>query len=407
MDRHALVVAALLLAFSAEASAQRLDRLTGDWGGARSRMEAAGLALDLELTMFEQGLVSGSGPEEFDFGYRLDGFVRLDSAKMGLWKGGGFVTHLEYRSGDLPGNLGGTFWATNSGMAFPSDAPDKLVATSLYYTQRLSDRAKLAIGKINPFDLLDDEYFYGGWGNHRFMNLVYVAPPSGLIPPVFMGGIGSYRTDWGDVHLWIYDPKDRTNDYAPGDLFDSGVTVSLTPVWRMEIDGRPSSFALGGIYTTKSGVDFTSISGDYRPGQSLSAKQGSYSAGFHFSHLLHVDRADPRGGWGAQVKVAFSDGNPNYIRRSLSMGIGGKGLFRGREQDGFGLGYFYYDLSDALQDALATAAGRPGDEQGFEAFYSYAATPWLHLSADLQYIDPAGAGLKNAFVAGIRANVRF
>ena len=71
------------------------------------------------------------------------------------------------------------------------------------------------------------------------------------------------------------------------------------------------------------------------------------------------------------------------------------------------MGYFYYDLSDALQDALATADGRPGDEQGFEAFYSYAVTPWLHLSADLQYIDPAGAGLKNAFVAGIRANIRF
>ena len=41
------------------------SRLTGDWGGARSRMEAAGLKLDLEWTMFYQGLVSGSGPKTF------------------------------------------------------------------------------------------------------------------------------------------------------------------------------------------------------------------------------------------------------------------------------------------------------------------------------------------------------
>ena len=95
-------------------------------------MEAAGVKLDLELTMFYQGLESGTGSQDYEFGSRLDGFVKLDTGKMGLWKGGGLVSHLEYRTGDLPGALGGTFFPTNSGMEFPSDSPDKLVATSLY-----------------------------------------------------------------------------------------------------------------------------------------------------------------------------------------------------------------------------------------------------------------------------------
>ena len=97
------------------------SRLTGDWGGARSWLETRGVKLDLELTMFYQGLESGTGSQDYEFGSRLDGFVKLDTGKMGLWKGGGLVSHLEYRSGDLPGSLGGTFFPTNSGMEFPSD----------------------------------------------------------------------------------------------------------------------------------------------------------------------------------------------------------------------------------------------------------------------------------------------
>ena len=142
-------------------------------------MEASGVKLDLELTMFYQGLASGTGSQDFEFGSRLDGFVKLDTGKMGLWKGGGLVSHLEYRAGDLPGALGGTFFPTNSGMEFPSDSPEELVATSLYLSQRFGDRTSLLLGKINALDLVESDLFFGGWGNHRFMNAVFAAPPAG------------------------------------------------------------------------------------------------------------------------------------------------------------------------------------------------------------------------------------
>jgi porin len=370
-------------------------------------MEAAGLKLDLEWTMFYQGLVSGSGPKTFEFGSRLDGFVKLDTGKLGLWNGGGLITHLEYRSGELPGSLGGTFFPTNSGMEFPSDSPDTLVATSLYLAQRFGDRTTLLIGKINALDLLENDLFFGGWGIHRFMNAVFAAPPSGLVPPVFMGAIGSYRFESASVALWIYDPVDRTNEYWPSDLFKNGVTFYLTPSWATTMAGRPTTFSLTGIYTTKSGVDFSEISNDYQAGLEPSTKEGSYSVGFQLSHLLHVDPANSRKGWGVHVKGAFSDGNPNYVRRSIIAGIGGTGLFRGRELDSFGLGYFYYDLSDNLQDALSPTRERFGDEQGGELYYSYAVTPWLFASGDLQYIHPPRNSLENAFIAGLRVNIRF
>ena len=80
------------------------------------------------------------------------------------------------------------------------------MATSLFLSQRFGERTSLMLGKINALDLLENDLFFGGWGNHRFMNAVFAAPPSGLVPPVFIGGIASYRLESASVSLWVYDP---------------------------------------------------------------------------------------------------------------------------------------------------------------------------------------------------------
>jgi len=267
------------------------------------------------------GLVSGTGPQPFEYGGRLDGFVKLDTEKLGLWKGGGLTTHLEYRFGALPGSLGGSFFPTNAGMAFPTDSRDTLVATSLYLSQKFGDRASLLIGKINILDLVDDPFF-GGGGIHRFWNTVFVAPPSGLVP---------------------------------------------------------------------------------------STLSGTSSIGFQFSHLFHQNPSNPKQGWGLFLKGSLSDGNPNYVQNSIYGGLGGTGLFPGRELDSFGLGYFYYNLSNALEGSFndLSPGASFGDEQGVEVYYSYALTPWFYITGDLQYIAPPRNVRENAFIAALRANIRF
>ncbi|HBW57768.1 MAG TPA: hypothetical protein DEF27_08175 [Oscillatoriales bacterium UBA8482] len=383
------------------------DKLTGDWGGFRSTLADQGMTFDLEFTQFYQGLVSGAGNQPFEYGGRLDGFVKLDTAKLGLWEGGGLNTHIEYRFGNLPGALGNTFFPTNTAMEFPSESPNTVIATSLYFSQRLGDHASFLIGKINALDLLENDLFFGGWGNRRFMNAVFAAPPSGLVPPVFIGAIANVRLDPVNLSFWVYDPDDRTRDYWPGDLFSNGITFSLTTSYNTQIFKRPTTFSITGIYTTKEGTDFSSISENFRAGIEPSTKQGAYSLAFQFSHLLHLNPSHPRQGWGVFFKGAISDGNPNYVQNSLIAGIGGTGLFRGRELDSFGLGYYYYDLSNALQDTLNPRQNRFGDEQGLEVYYSYAVTPYFYLTADFQYIDPPRNFIDDAFIAGLRANIRF
>jgi porin len=185
------------------------------------------------------------------------------------------------------------------------------------------------------------------------------------------------------------------------------VTFYFTPSYSTTIAGRPTTISLTGIYTTKSGVDFSELSENYEEGLEPSTKEGSYSVGFQFSHLLHVDPANPRKGWGVHVKGALSDGNPNYVQKSIIAGLGGTGLFKGRELDSFGLGYFYYDLSDELQKALDSDEETFHDEQGVELYYSLAVTPWCFVTGDLEYIDQPRESVENAFIAGLRANIKF
>lgn len=382
-------------------------KLTGDWGGFRSTLADYGVTFDLEFTQFYQGLVSGTGSKTFQYGARLDGFVKLDTGKLGIWEGGGLHTHLEYRFGNLAGSLGNTFFPTNAAMEFPSESPDTLVATSIYLSQKFGDRVSLLIGKINALDLLENDLFFGGWGNRRFMNAVFAAPPSGLVPPVFFGAIANVKLNPVTLSFWVYDPDDRTQEYLPENLFSNGVSFSLTTTYATTIADRPTTFSLTGIYTTKAGINFSEISESIRAGLTPPTKEGSYSIGFQFSHLLHQNPSNPQQGWGIFLKGAVSDGNPNYVQNSLITGIGGTGLFPERELDSFGLGYYYYNLSNDLQDTLNPRKERFGNEQGFEMYYSYAVTPWFYFTADLQYIAPPRNFINDAFIAGLRANIRF
>lgn len=81
-------------------------------------------------------------------------------------------------------------------------------------------------------------------------------------------------------------------------------------------------------------------------------------------------------------------------------------MFLNRPRNSFGVGYFYYEYSDDLIDTAAPLVDI-NYEQGLEAHYSYAVTPWLVATIDLQYIATVYDNSENAFVAGFRSNIRF
>lgn len=388
---------------SATSSFLTQSYLTGDWAGARSSLADKGVNLDFRHTSFYQGLASGTGDKDFDYGGKFDVFIDLDSSKMGLWEGGGFRSHFEYSHGDLATNLGGTLFATNTAMYWPVGTPEKVVATSLYFTQKVGDKSSIALGKFNPVDLLAADLFYGGWGIDRFMNLILVAPPSGLIPVVFMGALANIQTNPLTWTIMVFDPNDRTNDYLSGDLFEDGINISVTGVHTSTLAGRKTSYVVTGLYSTAEGVDYSSIGGGIFE---TSNEKGAWNINFEFKHNLQEDNEQPNAAWGFYLKAAIADGNPNYVQRSIIAGIGGRALFFGRPQDSFGLGAYYYNLSDELEDNINPVAVI-NDEAAIEFFYNYAVTPWLHFGPDIQYVKPARGRFNNALIVGLRMQIRF
>jgi porin len=95
---------------------------------------------------------------------------------------------------------------------------------------------------------------------------------------------------------------------------------------------------------------------------------------------------------GPFVMSGISDGDPNPVRWNVTVGLGGFGLIPGRAHDTSGAAYFHIGLSDELKRLLSAPAATPGlaqrDEQGIELYYNAALTPWCHLTADLQVVQP-------------------
>ena len=389
------------------ASSQSLwtrDTLGSDWGGFRDALGQYGIRFDLWATGFYQDLLEGAGNDDGDFSGRVDLMINGDTGKLGLWQGGGLHAHVTYRGGDLPGFRGGALFPVHTSGVLPLGGSDDVVATSLYMSQRFGDATRLMLGKINAVDLLASHPFFGGWGTDRFWNLAFVAPPSGVVPPVIMGGILSHSFAPYTLTAMVFDPNDQTTSYSLNRLFEDGVNASLGLSWSGELAGRKSGAGVTGTYSTAEGTDYTQIG--LPPGSQTTTKKGSYNVALELSHLLVESTQVPGKGLGLYAKAAVADGNPNPFKRSFLGGVAGHAIVPGRPLDYFGVGYFFYDLSDQLQDAVATV-GSLKDEQGVEAYNAFVPAPWLCLSANLQWVNPANGANPPVWLGGVRMRVAF
>jgi porin len=380
------------------------DTLGGDWGGMRSALGQQGIRFNFWATGFYQDMFKGTGNDDGGFGGRADLLINGDTGKLGLWDGGGLHAHVTYRGGDMPAFRGGALLPVYTSGLLPVGGEDKLVATSLYVSQRFGDATRAMLGKINVIDLLASHAFFGGWGTERFWNVAFVAPPSGVLPPVIMGGILTHSFAPYTLTAMVFDPNDQTTNYSLRHLFADGVNVSLGLARSGEIAGRKSGAAITATYSTAEGTDWTTIG--FAPGSQTTKKKGSYNVAVDISHLL-VESADvPGKGLGVYAKAAIADGNPNPVRGSFVGGVAGHAIVPGRPLDYFGVGYFFFNFSNELQNAVAQLASF-NDEQGIEAYYAFVPAPWLRLTANLQYVNPAYGANPRVLVGGVRMRVEF
>ena len=464
----AAALAAALLAIPAAASAEAepgiwdRQRLLGDPGGIRSRMEESGIKIRLTETSTVWANATGGIRRGVVYNGLAELGVELDTGKMGLWQGGLFVASaLQIRGRGPSTNL--------VGAGFNPVATTEATSTTrlydLYYEQSLFDErlsirigqfradSEFALSQYGPEDDDEDglplasatELFQNG--TFGFPAIAAAGLPQGG-PAYPMGALGirvkAKPTDNFTLLAAVFNgltagqgtmnPQMMNRDGARFPLGD-GVTAFLEAQYAVNQGrfgpGLPGMYRIGAWFNN-AGV------GDVRydnRGLSLAdpasngtpyrhrATYGFYIGGDQM--LWRPDGESKDKGIGVFARIMGSPDNRNPLGFYVNGGMTWKGMFPEREDDVFGLGVAYALVGAASRgfdtDVVAFNPGRfsptRSAEVVIEATYSYVAAPWWIIKPDIQYVIRPGGGvvnpndptqlIGNAFVFGLGTQIKF
>jgi porin len=334
-------------------------------------------------------------------------------------------------------------------MLFPEPNEPSTGLMNATFMQFLSPKFGLLAGKIFTLDAGAGEFA----GNYRtqFLNSGLALPMNLAQVPISAYGGGVVVLPWEGVVLsaLALDPSGTVKNNDLTDAFDDGVMVlasgevAITPfglrghqkagfMWsdkeRLSLTQDPSNLATfllteqfprlgnpGPILRRILERFFPQL---LVPVQPANREDNTWAMFYGFDQYLWHPGRDPKRGIGVFFTFGASDGDPNPIKYTYSMGIGGNGVVPGRPRDTFGIGWARTEFSDDflpfLRQQLRLGLER---EDAVELYYNASITSWLNATLDLQVIEPAltkhlgsSGGLEDVdttVVAGLRLYVRF
>jgi porin len=421
--------------------------LTGDWGGARTKLAEKGISLNAETLNYFQGNAHGgkSTNDAFRYGGHSDFLLQLDTYRMGLWPGGYFKVSGETQWGQGIGSQVGSILPPNfSTILLESDKAGETAMNEYYMMQFLSPKVGLIAGMVDLTQLPGGNVFFSDRYS-QFMNTGFWFNPVAFstVPLAAMtAGVICLPTDWLTTATLVVDDHGRptVSGFETGFHGPQGVSILQTATVAVKPFGQAGHQRLNFSLSTKdhmpldqtdrlvlSGVMAPRFSGlnlprtflvggrPWRlPSKLLRAglsrvlepdrETGDWATWYDFDQYLYTCPNDKDQGFG--LFGSFGWGNPKYnpINTFYSVGLGGKGVVPERSKDRYGVGYFCMGISDQLPAILDAQK-----EQGIELFYNIEITPWLHITPDLQVlIQPAGTPRDDvAIVYGLRTQVSF
>jgi porin len=371
--------------------------LTGDWGGARNDLAAKGITFDMNLTQVGQGVTDGGKDKSWEYGGRGDLTVNVDTQKLGLWPGGLLTLEFEGNFNDSVNGKTGALSAANTNQLFPTPDGDNLNVPNVSFMQFFSPYAGVVFGKfatITPSSGDMNEFAHGK-GDTQFMNAAFNANPAILMTvPYSTLGAGLMLLPTKDpksaaVNFMVLQGNGQPNTIGFSDLTSEKLVYLGEGRVRTDFFGLTGHQLIGATYSNK---EFTSLDqrlGSILENQSLEPKKGSWSIYYNFDQYLYEPKKGSGQGIGFFGRFGASDGNPNPVHYFISAGVGGKGMIPGRPLDRFGVGYYYIDVKSISVQGPFTERKFLRDEQGGEAFYNVALTPWMQVTPNIQVIKGA------------------
>lgn len=394
--------------------------LLGDLGGKRTEWANKGFTFDVGYNQYFQSVTDGGIDTDSEYGGTIDYNINLDFDRMGLIPGGLLQMRAVSRYGDSVNGIAGTAIPVNTDATHPTtanaDADVSLWLPVINYTQFLSEKLALSVGKYDTYDTANE--FAGGRGRSQWWNMNLNMPVSAalIIPYSTLGVSALYMPNPDMTITGMVATSTDTSDSSGFDNFDDGMFGLLSLTNKYQLRNLPGGFGL--MYGYGWDGNFNEINGrlNYDAGQLAPTKKDStwFVSADTWQYLWvegdssqAVDISNGRQdlqGVGVFSRIQFADKDTNPIDYIVSAGVNAKGLIPGRDNDSMGLGFSYNKLQSAR---FLNALGIDDKSTAAEIFYNIELTPALDLNLNLQVTDSALPNIDTTTILGASLTARF
>lgn len=411
------------------------DKLLGDLGGLRTRLEDKGITFGLQEQAEVFGNVTGGVRRGAIFEGALLMSLAVDTEKLVSFPGGKInVSAYQIHGSGLSGNNLG-----NLNVVSGIEAPRSTRLFDLWYEQSLADgKVTVRVGQ----QAADQEFIttqYGalflnagfGWPTLPALDL----PSGGPAYPLATPGVRLKLLPSEQVSILAGVYNGDPSDNRAGTSFRLNKGVFAIGEVQYAINGGEDATGLPGVY--KIGAWYNSNSfADQRfgyDGLSLADPDGVGEPRFRRNNwslyavadqLVYREPGTKDQGIGVFARAMGAPGDRNAVNVFLNAGATYKGIVPGRVNDTLGLGLGYARISDTASKFDSDTIRFSGSlfpirrsETVLELTYQAVVTPWLTVQPDFQYVfNPGGSvpsqrapsrAVGDAAVLGLRTTIVF
>lgn len=386
--------------------------ITGDWWGARTELENAGLVFAGSAITEWAGVPQGQGVTDgASFRYLVDLGFELDLAAAAGIEGATAFLDFQIANQTVDGADSG------SPSGFSNIGVDHriLQVSELWYDQTFADGGfRIKVGKVDAnseFGFMPTvEGFIASSPGQLTTTFALPTYPDPAFGVNLFATVSDDPTDFWECGFGVYDGSGgadgiRTGGQGPASVYDATLDGTLFLIAdgghrnaHLLGDARTGRFEVGGWWNSGRFDTFAGGTTRGTGGIWVNAEQRWWAP-------AGVDAADPddlRGLW-TFGQFGWTPDRVSDVGLEWGGGVTLFGTFEGREDDSTGIYLTWTGFSRAPQ------AGFDGGETLVEAYYAVAISPSCRITPDVQYVANPGAdpNLRNAWVGTIRLTVDF
>jgi porin len=394
------------------------SHLLGDPGGHRSALANKGVTFDIDYNQYFQSVVDGGHETTSRYGGTIDYNLNIDLDRMGVVPGGLIQMRAVSRYGHSVNEYAGAYTPVNLDATHSTSADDEIdiALPAINYTQFLSEKLALSVGKFVTFDQPND--FSGGSGRSQFWNINLAAPvtPALTVPYSTLGAAVTLLPVPDLTVVLMAATITDTSNHSGFDYLDDGKFGLFKIIYQYELGKLPGGFCNQFGYGWDS--DFMNVNSRLiveSDGLSPTTENSTWFNSFDLWQYLWVEKQSDQKvnvndgrqdleGIGIFSRIQHADKDTNPIDYTISFGVSAKGLIPDRDNDVLGVGYSY---TRRQKLRFAGVAGVEDDASGWELFYNIEVTPAIHWTLDAQVIDAGRQDMDTSVLLGTSVQMRF